>query len=94
MLIWFEDMLADPVAALRQLAGFVGVELSSRLEEDPNPDPTLTRTLTLTLTLSLPLTLTLTITLTLTLALTLTRSSAPRPPSVARSTRPLRTSRG
>jgi len=34
MLIWFEDMLADPTAALRQLAGFVGVELSSHLEEE------------------------------------------------------------
>ena len=39
MLIWFEDMLADPTAALRQLAGFVGVKLSSHLEEDPNPNP-------------------------------------------------------
>ena len=34
MVIWFEDMLADPAAALRRLAAFVGVELSSRLEEE------------------------------------------------------------
>lgn len=34
IVIWFEDMLAANAAALRQLAAFVGVELSSYLEED------------------------------------------------------------
>ena len=45
-------MLADPAATLHQLAAFVGVELSTHLEDDTltliitNPNPNLTLTLT------------------------------------------------
>ena len=34
MIVWFEDMLADPTTTLRQLAAFVGAELSAHLEDD------------------------------------------------------------